>query len=190
MNCFYCGKRVSLVRKRVDTDFCSDDHRQKYHARTRRTIETLREADEQIAVTRRLNEGMPLPANAPRQSAALDALINRNPGPPAPFGWGDAHLPASRARLDTWMPPALISRPGAGARKSVAALPLVEKVRLIPSAHKQPRTPRALKLSTGLSGAELKLTSAKTISSDCRQLLRTASRVELGDRIRSHSWNR
>ena len=65
MSCFYCGKRVSLVRKRSDADFCCDDHREKYHARTLRTIETLREADEQIAVTRRLNEGMPLRPSVP-----------------------------------------------------------------------------------------------------------------------------
>ena len=53
-----------MVRKRVDADFCCDEHREKYHARTRRSIETLREADEHIAVRRRLNEGIPLRPSA------------------------------------------------------------------------------------------------------------------------------
>jgi hypothetical protein len=104
MNCFYCGKRVSLVRRRTDGDFCSDEHRQKYHERARRTIETLREADEQIAATRRLNEGMPLPGNQPKQGRELTQLMQRSTGSALLFGWVPTGLPVSRARLDIHVP--------------------------------------------------------------------------------------
>ena len=79
MSCFYCGKRVSLVRKRTDADFCCADHRERYHARTLRTIETLREADEQLAVTRRLNESLPLAPTVPCAAGIRPRCCRRTP---------------------------------------------------------------------------------------------------------------
>ena len=82
MSCFYCGKRVSLVRKRTDPDFCSEEHREKYHARTRRGMDQLLEAEERATATRRLSEGFPLrPSVFPQRGAPLENLISRHPGP-------------------------------------------------------------------------------------------------------------
>ncbi len=41
MPCFYCGKRVSLVRQLSDADFCSDDHRKRYRELTRLGLNRL-----------------------------------------------------------------------------------------------------------------------------------------------------
>jgi hypothetical protein len=48
MPCFYCGKRVSIVRQLTDADFCSDEHRQKYHDLTRTALGRLVESNEQV----------------------------------------------------------------------------------------------------------------------------------------------
>ena len=48
MPCFYCGKRVSLVRQLTDADFCSDDHRKKYHELTKMALSRLVDSGEQM----------------------------------------------------------------------------------------------------------------------------------------------
>ena len=105
MSCFYCGKRVSLVRKRTDPDFCSEEHREKYHARTRRGMDQLLEAEERATATRRLSEGFPLrPSVFPQRGAPLENLISRHPGPLEPFSATGPRLPLSRASLPIHMP--------------------------------------------------------------------------------------
>jgi len=49
MPCFYCGKRVSLVRQLTDADFCSEEHRKRYHQLTRSALSRLLEANKQFA---------------------------------------------------------------------------------------------------------------------------------------------
>lgn len=49
MPCFYCGKRVSLVRQMSDADFCSDEHRKRYGALTRLALDGLLEKSERPA---------------------------------------------------------------------------------------------------------------------------------------------
>src|SRR5579872_4037750 len=106
MSCFYCGKRVSLVRKRNDPDFCSDDHREKYNARTRRSMEALAQDEERMVVTRRLTEGLPLRPNTPYHGTDLDDLVMRSPGKTLPFMYMPTGLPVSRARVETHVPSA------------------------------------------------------------------------------------
>src|SRR5579871_1280435 len=106
MRCFYCGKRVSLVRKRIDADFCSDEHREQYHARTRRTMEALVEDDQQRAVNRRLTDGFPIRLANFSQGIDLDDLVIRNTGKLLNFSWMPTGLPMSRPRVGTAMPPA------------------------------------------------------------------------------------
>ena len=47
MPCFYCGKRVSLVRQMADADFCSEEHRKQYHALTRLALDRLLDHNQQ-----------------------------------------------------------------------------------------------------------------------------------------------
>ena len=49
MPCFYCGKRVSRVRQITDADFCSDEHRRRYHALTRSAFDRLLKSGRQNA---------------------------------------------------------------------------------------------------------------------------------------------
>ncbi|MGA2436489.1 MAG: hypothetical protein ABSG25_14535, partial [Bryobacteraceae bacterium] len=49
MPCFYCGKRVSLVRQLNDADFCSDEHRRLYRELTRSALSRLGELDSPAA---------------------------------------------------------------------------------------------------------------------------------------------
>src|SRR5690348_6800130 len=122
MSCCYCGKRVSMVRKRVDADFCCDEHREKYHARTRRSIETLREADEHIAVRRRLNEGIPLRPSAGNKGRELSALLRKSDGEPLLFSGMPTGLPVSRPILETHPPGASVLS-FRGARRTAAIPP-------------------------------------------------------------------
>src|SRR5262249_10914937 len=146
MSCFYCGKRVSLVRKRVDADFCCEDHREKYHARARRTIETLREADEQIAATRRLSEGLHLPNQGPKHGKQLSELMVVNPGQPLQFGWVPTGLPASHASLDIHIPAAGLREFRAGTA-SVSPQARTEKIRWsLGHVQQTPRPPRVFKI--------------------------------------------
>lgn len=62
MPCFYCGKRVSLVRQLTDADFCSDEHRKRYHTLTQLALNRLMEANEQLAA-------------APRQQGPTPAAV-------------------------------------------------------------------------------------------------------------------
>src|SRR6476469_6487073 len=104
MSCCYCGKRVSLVRKRVDADFCCDEHREKYHTRTRRSIETLREADEHTAVRRRLNDGIPVRPSVGHKGRELNGLLMKSAGAPMAFHAMHTGLPVSRPILETHVP--------------------------------------------------------------------------------------
>lgn len=75
MPCFYCGKRVSLVRQLNDPDFCSDEHRARYHDLTRLALGRLLETRERLA-----------PSASKRKSrSAREAERPRPPRPqPAP----------------------------------------------------------------------------------------------------------
>lgn len=44
MPCFYCGKNVPVFRRLTDPDFCSDEHRQRYHELTKLALERLVQA--------------------------------------------------------------------------------------------------------------------------------------------------
>ena len=185
MNCFYCGKRVSMVRKRVDADFCCDDHREKYHVRARRTIETLREADEQIAVTRRLNEGMPVAPNTPKRGTELTELLMRNPGNPVHFESLPTGLPVSRARLDATVPQGGPCEFTASSRQLSAPPPLVEKVRWnIGHVQEGPRPPRPFTISIHLPQGGARHTDVQQAMHDGVRGLRTSPPAELGARPR------
>ena len=41
MRCQYCGKNLWPLRGLFDEDFCSRDHRQRYHERVRKALEHL-----------------------------------------------------------------------------------------------------------------------------------------------------
>jgi hypothetical protein len=181
MSCFYCGKRVSLVRRRSDADFCCDDHRQKYHSRARRTIETLREADEQIAVTRRLNEGMPVPPNSPKQGRELTDLMQRSLGAPLLFGWVPTGLPASRPVIDTFVPGAGLCQSGLARRNGTAPPARLEKIRWsIDRVQEGPRPPRAFTISIRLPQGGVKKARLKQTACEGPRRWRTAPPVELG----------
>ncbi len=49
MPCFCCGKRVSLVRQMADADFCSDEHRRRYHSLMALAFDRLLEHNGQAA---------------------------------------------------------------------------------------------------------------------------------------------
>ncbi len=48
MPCFFCGKRVSLVRQLTDADFCSDEHRRRYQELTRLALDRLLDAGQRL----------------------------------------------------------------------------------------------------------------------------------------------
>ena len=48
MPCFFCGKRVSLVRQLTDADFCSDEHRKRYQELTRLALDRLLDAGQRL----------------------------------------------------------------------------------------------------------------------------------------------
>jgi hypothetical protein len=85
MPCFYCGKRVSLVRQMSDADFCSDEHRKRYHSLTR------------LAFGRLLEEPRRSGTTAPRPGVESEPIPPqlKTPAEPAP-----AHhqRPAERPR--------------------------------------------------------------------------------------------
>jgi hypothetical protein len=182
MNCFYCGKRVSLVRKRIDADFCCDDHREKYHARTRRSMETLREAEEHMVVTRRLNEGIPLPAVVPLRGRSLETLVIKRDGAGVAFA-KPTTLPALKPDLDTHIPAATL-RGLLGARSNGAAPPpALEAVRWnLSGGQSAPRQPRAFTLEILLPKAELRRNGSTPVPCDRPRRLRAGFPVELGTR--------
>jgi hypothetical protein len=65
MPCFFCGKRVSLVRQLTDADFCSDEHRKRYQELTRLALDRLLDAGQRLGTAAvRPEEG---PEAAPAQ---------------------------------------------------------------------------------------------------------------------------
>ena len=126
MRCFYCGKRVSLVRKRIDTDFCSDEHREQYHARTRRTMEALVEDEGQRAVNRRLTDGFPIRLTNFQQGTDLDDLVIRTTGKLLQFTWMPTGLPLSQPILHTTVPAAGMFPFRAAGRTPTAPAPRLE----------------------------------------------------------------
>jgi hypothetical protein len=83
MPCFYCGKRVSLVRQLTDADFCSEEHRKKYHELTRMALNRLVESQEQLS-------GAPL-----RRKGPLPATSVTEPSRPVPE---EARIPVPEER--------------------------------------------------------------------------------------------
>jgi hypothetical protein len=83
MPCFYCGKKVSLVRQITDGDFCSDEHRKRYHDLTRLALDRLMGGEEQAVsgTTPRISPPPPPVAvvQPPRQAPRRRA---KRPDPP------------------------------------------------------------------------------------------------------------
>ena len=184
MSCCYCGKRVSLVRKRVDPDFCCDEHREKYHARTRRSIETLRQADEHSAVTRRLNEGLPVLAPMPRKGRDPDSLLMKSPGEAAQFGGVLFGLPASRPELETHVPRASLTSFRLEQRQSVAPASRHESVRWNLGATQQdPRPPRPFTITIRLPQGGPKRVKVQQAACDRPRCPRTGPAVALGGSV-------
>jgi hypothetical protein len=79
MPCFYCGKRVSLVRQLNDPDFCCDEHRARYHDLTRLALGRLLETRERVAP--------PAPKRKPRSAKAAQPSDPHSfaPAPEAPL---------------------------------------------------------------------------------------------------------
>ena len=179
MNCCYCGKRVSLVRKRVDADFCCDEHREKYHARTRRSIETLRQADEQNVIKRRLNEGLPERPPGAHKGADLDLLLLRSPAGAEPFAASACGLPASRPNLEIYVPGAGRA-PSAGPRVRALAAARLESVRWNLDAVQQGvRPPRPFSIAIRLPQGGPRRIGIRQAACDRPRKLRTAEGAEL-----------
>jgi len=70
MPCFYCGKQISLVRRLADADFCSEDHRNKYHDLTRMALTRLVETRDHLAAAtpRRKRPRGPVAVEEPRET--------------------------------------------------------------------------------------------------------------------------
>ncbi|MGD0015513.1 MAG: hypothetical protein ABSD56_14000, partial [Bryobacteraceae bacterium] len=83
MPCFYCGKRVSLVRQLTDADFCSDDHRKRYRALTRTALNRLLETGQQTTdLSQDLSaEFSPLPAYVEQPEVEVPAPRHDEPLP-------------------------------------------------------------------------------------------------------------
>ncbi len=83
MPCFFCGKRVSLVRQLADADFCSDDHRRRYQELTRHALDRLLDAGQRLGTPEvRLDEEA-VPAWQP-EPIAVDTAYDETIAPPAP----------------------------------------------------------------------------------------------------------
>ena len=74
MPCFYCGKRVSLVRQLADADFCSDSHRKRYHELTRLALDKLLDANQRLATPELRPEEEPEPVRGWRQPKRASRL--------------------------------------------------------------------------------------------------------------------
>lgn len=72
MPCFYCGKRISLVRHLTDADFCSEEHRRKYHDLTRMALVRLVESRQQMT------------AAAPQRRRPKAGVVVEEPPVPTP----------------------------------------------------------------------------------------------------------
>jgi hypothetical protein len=99
MPCFYCGKRVSLVRQLNDPDFCSDEHRARYHDLTRLALGRLLETREQVAPAaprRKARAGKsPEPVHAQRRSHEPQPAPDHDPA-----GFPSEPLPAHSRESD------------------------------------------------------------------------------------------
>ena len=89
MPCFFCGKRVSLVRQLTDADFCSDDHRKRYQELTRLALDRLLDAGQRLGTPVLHPDAAPLPewqpeAIAVEEEAIQPAFERRPPPPPEP----------------------------------------------------------------------------------------------------------
>jgi hypothetical protein len=73
MPCFYCGKRVSLVRQMTDADFCSDEHRRRYHDLTRLALGRLLDHGPQRTTPGVRPAGESVPPVPPPASPAVSA---------------------------------------------------------------------------------------------------------------------
>ncbi|HVX67405.1 MAG TPA: hypothetical protein VHA11_12420, partial [Bryobacteraceae bacterium] len=78
MPCFYCGKRVSLVRQMTDADFCSEEHRRRYHSLTRQALDRLLEHQQRATPEVRPAAG-DVPAVPDQQALAAALRPNRQP---------------------------------------------------------------------------------------------------------------
>ncbi|MGE5647124.1 MAG: hypothetical protein ACM336_15185 [Acidobacteriota bacterium] len=116
MPCFYCGKRVSLVRQMSDADFCSDEHRKRYHALTRLAFKRLLENEPQPAKPevrppaprakkRPAHQPAPAPAAPAPQAAALNVTITQFTSPVFD------EVPASKNGHDAAKPPETFAPP-------------------------------------------------------------------------------
>ena len=91
MPCFFCGKRVSLVRQLTDADFCSDDHRKRYQELTRLALDRLLDAGQRLETpvlhpdAGALPEWQPeaIAVDEPRYEEAIQPVPERRP-PPQP----------------------------------------------------------------------------------------------------------
>jgi len=72
MPCVYCGKPISLVRRLADPDFCSDEHRQRYHELARLALKRLEETREHLEAL-------------PRQRRSRRSAVELHPAPAPPI---------------------------------------------------------------------------------------------------------
>ena len=84
MPCFYCGKRVSLVRQLQDADFCSEEHRKKYHELTRAALSRLAEPQEAAEPTKASGRGRAVMEEVAGKPAAVPVAAPPPPPPPPP----------------------------------------------------------------------------------------------------------
>ena len=97
MPCFFCGKRVSLVRQLTDADFCSDDHRRRYQELTRMALDRLLDAGQRLGTPELHPDAPTIPewqpeaiaVETPRYEAPVQPAPERQPPPPEEFksGW-------------------------------------------------------------------------------------------------------
>ncbi len=90
MPCFFCGKRVSLVRQLTDADFCSDDHRRRYQELTRMALDRLLDAGQRLGTPELHPDAQTFPewqpeaiaVETPRYEAPVQPSPERQPPPP------------------------------------------------------------------------------------------------------------
>jgi hypothetical protein len=68
MPCFYCGKRISMVRQMADQDFCSDEHRRRYQDLGDAILRRLSESDSRPAARAAAAKPAPPRAVVPRSA--------------------------------------------------------------------------------------------------------------------------
>ena len=75
MPCFFCGKRVSLVRQLTDADFCSDDHRKRYQELTRLALDRLLYAGQRLGTPVLHPDAQPFPEWQPEPIAVETSTL-------------------------------------------------------------------------------------------------------------------